>query len=139
MKSDLKVRPFRIDDYDEVVSLWKEAGIALSLSDTRESLEAKSRRDAELFIVLEQLDDIVGVVMGCFDGRRGWINHLAVLPSRQGRGLGQYLVSELEERFRAIGCEKVNLLIELDNAEVQSFYRRFGYARDDLIFMEKWL
>jgi ribosomal protein S18 acetylase RimI-like enzyme len=34
---------------------------------------------------------------------------------------------------------EVNLLIETDNAGVQAFYRRRGYERDDLIFMEKWL
>ena len=34
---------------------------------------------------------------------------------------------------------KLNLLIEPDNARVEGFYRRQGYANDTLLFMEKWL
>ncbi|HZS88537.1 MAG TPA: hypothetical protein VFE42_13765 [Chloroflexota bacterium] len=45
----------------------------------------------------------------------------------------------MERRLRAKGCEKVNLLIEPTNAQVLSFYEHLGYARDELVFMEKWL
>ena len=48
-------------------------------------------------------------------------------------------MAELEVRLRALGCTKVNLLIEADNAAVTGFYERVGFTRDDLIFMEKWL
>src|SRR3546814_13845060 len=48
-------------------------------------------------------------------------------------------MAEAERRLAAIGCDKVNLLIEPDNAGVERFYRRLGYDRDELIFMEKWL
>jgi ribosomal protein S18 acetylase RimI-like enzyme len=77
--------------------------------------------------------------MGCYDGRRGWINHLAVAAAWRGDGIGRRLVAEVERRLRAKGCAKMNLLIEPANVAVQGFYERLGYARDDLIFMEKWL
>ena len=48
-------------------------------------------------------------------------------------------MQEVERRLVAIGCAKVNLLIEADNAGVQAYYARLGYAVDPLIFMEKWL
>ena len=77
--------------------------------------------------------------MGSYDGRRGWVNHLAVAPERQGQGLGAAIMAELERRLVTKGCEKVNLLIEPDNAGVQAFYEKLSYSRDPLIFMEKWL
>lgn len=46
---------------------------------------------------------------------------------------------ELEQRLAALGCDKVNLLIEPENGAVQSFYRKLGFSRDELIFMEKWM
>jgi ribosomal protein S18 acetylase RimI-like enzyme len=77
--------------------------------------------------------------MGIWDGRRGWINRLAVDPARRRSGLGRGLLALVEERLRERGCDKVNLLIEPDNAAVTDFYAAAGYSRDPLIFMEKLL
>jgi ribosomal protein S18 acetylase RimI-like enzyme len=135
----MQIREFRIEDSHEVMVLWQQAGLIISRSDTPEGLRRKLERDAELFLVAQENDRIIGVVMGCFDGRRGWINHLAVAPDKQRTGLGSLLVKQVEERLKAKSCEKVNLLIEPANGVVQGFYERLGYVRDDLIFMEKWL
>lgn len=135
----MQVRAFQMADFAAVVALWKEAGLLLSRSDSKDGLERKLDRDPDLFLVAEHEDEIVGAVMGSYDGRRGWVNHLAVLPTCQGQRLGSLLMAELERRFREIGCTKVNLLIEPTNAQVEAFYRAHGYRVDDLIFMEKWL
>lgn len=133
----MKFRSFTLNDFDSVVHLWRKAGLILSLSDTSEGLKKKLKRDSELFFVAEEDHHIIGVVMGSYDGRRGWINHLAVDPEYQGRKIGQAMIMELEKRFKKEGCEKVNLLIEPSNKGVQSFYEKQAYKRDELIFMEK--
>ena len=137
--SELRIRAFAMRDYEQVAELWRAAGLSLSLSDDVSGIEHRLQRDADLFIVAEAGDQIVGAVMGCYDGRRGWVNHLAVAPGSQRNGTGTALMAELEARFRAVGCVKVNLLIEPDNSGVQRFYDGIGYSRDDLIFMEKTL
>ncbi len=137
--SELRIRAFAMRDYEQVAELWRAAGLSLSLSDDVSGIEHRLQRDADLFIVAESRGQIVGAVMGCYDGRRGWVNHLAVAPGSQRNGIGTALMAELEARFRAIGCVKVNLLIEPDNSGVQRFYDGIGYTRDDLIFMEKTL
>lgn len=48
-------------------------------------------------------------------------------------------MDELERRLRALGATKLNLLVEQGNAGVADFYRRLGYAPDDLLFMAKLL
>jgi ribosomal protein S18 acetylase RimI-like enzyme len=121
------------------VAIWKASGLHISRSDTLESLTKQLERDADLFLVAEENKRIAGVVLGRWEGRRGWINRLAVAPDQQGKGTGSLLVTEVEKRLKAKGCEKVNLLIESDNSGVQEFYKRIGYSRDDLLFMEKWL
>lgn len=135
----MQFRNFDLDDFEQVVDLWRKSGLIPSRSDTLEGMKEKLKRDPQLFFVLEEASQIIGVVMGSYDGRRGWINHLAVAPEFQGKMIGQRIVEELEERFMQVGCEKVNLLIELSNHNVQDFYEKQGYKRDDLIFMEKWL
>ncbi|WP_410819060.1 GNAT family N-acetyltransferase [Micromonospora sp. 050-3] len=68
-----------------------------------------------------------GVVMGTFDGRRGWILRLAVHPQHRRRGIATRLVAELEVRLRRIGCPRVNLLVLPDNAAGLAFWQRLGY------------
>lgn len=135
----MQIREFQIADYHAVISLWRAAGIHLNSSDEQAEIIRKLERDSDLFLVCIENDALVGAVMGAYDGRRGWVYHLAIHPNHQGYGFGSALIAQLEERLRDKGCQKVNLLIEPDNANVQHFYERLNYQRDDLIFMEKWL
>ena len=137
--SDLRIRTFEIRDYEQVAALWRAAGLSLHLSDDVAGIEHRLQRDPELFVVAESGERLVGAVLGCYDGRRGWVNHLAVTPDQQRNGIGTMLMAELEARFQAIGCVKVNLLVEPDNSDVQRFYGGIGYTQDELIFMEKTL
>jgi ribosomal protein S18 acetylase RimI-like enzyme len=132
-------RSFAMTDYDAVVALWRSAGLEIGISDTREAIAHRLERDPDLFVVGEEGGAVVAAVLGCYDGRRGWVNRLAVRDDLRNRALGAQLLAELERRFRIVGCVKVNLLIEPDNAGVEAFYRKQGYATDPLIFMEKRL
>ncbi len=135
----MKIREFTLGDYVEVANVWEQAGITVSASDSLKGIVHKVGRDSELFLVAEENEKIVGSVMGSYDGRRGWINHLAVHPDYQGKRVGKLIMEELEQRLKRIGCKKINLLIEYDNSKVIGFYENLGYNTDELVFMEKWI
>ena len=83
-------------------------------------------------------DRIVAVVLGTHDGRKGWINRLAVLPEYRRRGLGSLLVKELEGRFRKMGLDIYCGMIETYNDESMAFFARLGYVRhEDIIYYTK--
>ena len=133
-------RPFRWDDFEAVVALWADAGLTLGPSETEEGIRRRLGRDPHLLLVAESAGGhLAGAVRGAFDGRRGWIYHLAVSEARQGEGLGRALLVEVEARLRAIGCVKVNLLVSAENSRVIPFYERVGYRPHEVVFMEKWL
>ena len=135
----MEIREFRLSNYEEVIALWDKAGLLASRSDERNEIEKKLERDPDLFLVGIDAKAIVAAVMGGYDGRRGWVYHLAVDPIFHATGLGTLLLAELESRLYAKGCIKINLLVERGNASVRDFYTKRGYAVDELIFMEKWL
>jgi ribosomal protein S18 acetylase RimI-like enzyme len=139
MAPPVTIRTFDWPDYEAVVALWQAVGLRLTVSDSRAALAATLDHAADLFVVAEAEGQIIGAVLGTFDGRRGWLHHLAVAPAWQGHGVGRRLVAEVEARLRTHGCAKINLHVEPDNVEVAGFYDRIGYVRRELVFMEKWL
>jgi ribosomal protein S18 acetylase RimI-like enzyme len=136
----MQIREFKITDYDEVLLLWKESGLIIRPGDDVVGLKLKLERDPDLFLLAEEGDKIMGVVMGAWDGRRGWINHLAVRQNHQGSGIGTALVRELETRLAKKGARKVNAQIYRWNQKSIDFFKAIGYeVNEDLIMIGKLL
>jgi len=118
-----------MSDYEAVYALWEGAGPGVSLrpSDQKGEVESKLTRDPDLFLVAEQEGRVVGAIMGAWDGRRGWLCHLAVDAGHRRRSIAARLVAEVEDRLRARGCLKVNLLVQRINERARRLYKRMGY------------
>jgi ribosomal protein S18 acetylase RimI-like enzyme len=123
MDGVIHIRQFAWPDYDGVTELWTSAG-----RDVLPRAELELVRDPQLLLVAEHDGTLVGVVLGTFDGRRGWILRLAVDPAHRRRGIASRLVGELETRFAALGCPRVNLLVMPDNVEALRFWQALGYV-----------
>jgi len=134
------IRVFRFpSDYDDAVSLWASAGEGVSVgrSDAREEIAKKAARDPDLFLVAEKAGSIIGTVIGGFDGRRGFVYHLAVAPAARSRGLGSLLMDEVERRLCEKGCLRVYLLVTNENNAALRFYEKRGWAAMDLRILAK--
>lgn len=77
--------------------------------------------------------------MAGYDGHRGWIYSLAVLPQNRLQGIGSRLVRHAEQQLQRLGCAKINLQIFQGNAAVVEFYRKLGYQTEPRISMGKQL
>jgi ribosomal protein S18 acetylase RimI-like enzyme len=108
----MPIREFCMADYTSVLALWQDAGLELNPSDSFEGLQKKLERDPDLFLVVEEDGQILGALLAGYDGRRGWLYHMAIHPFGQGQGWGKRMLEELEARLKAKGCQKLNLLIE---------------------------
>lgn len=134
------IREFRIEDYNEVLMLWRDAGLVFRPGDELEGVKLKLQRDPDLFLVAEEAHEVVGVVMGAWDGRRGWINHLAVKPAYQRRRIASDLIHELERRLTDKGAKKVNAQIYQWNTSSLEFFKAVRYdIHSDLIMIGKYL
>ena len=61
-------------------------------------------------------------------GARGYLGMLAVDQARQGKGLGRRMVEAVEDRFRRMGCEAIDITVLSLRPELPPIYRRFGYV-----------
>ena len=125
--SALRLREFVAADYEAVERLWRRAGLWMRPSDAAEHVALKLTRDPDLFLVACAGERLVGVAMGGWDGRRAYVYHLAVDPQWRRRGVGDRLMDELEERFRAKGALKAKLQIMTGNDASIGFFAARGY------------
>jgi ribosomal protein S18 acetylase RimI-like enzyme len=126
------VRELRLDDYDAVQRLWSEAGLPVRPQgrDRLEKVAVELERGTALFLLAEAGGEVVGVVLGTNDGRKGWINRLAVAPAYQRRGIARLLVQEIEARLTALGLDITAALIESHNQTSLDFFQAIGYIHD---------
>jgi ribosomal protein S18 acetylase RimI-like enzyme len=125
-------------DYDGMLKLWNamEIGVQVGRSDAPEEIQKKLQRDPDLFLVAEENNEIIGTIIGGFDGRRGMIYHLAVQANMRGQGIGTALLKEVEQRLQARGCKKCYLLITVENTDAVQFYEQQNWRemKNDRIF-----
>ncbi|MBX3747059.1 MAG: GNAT family acetyltransferase [Verrucomicrobiae bacterium] len=133
------IRPFDPDDEEDVVRLWQRCDLVRPWNDPRKDIRRKLEVRPDLFLVGTVDNKIAATVMLGYEGHRGWINYLAVDPDHQRHGYGRALMAEAERLLRAAGCPKINLQIRATNQGVIEFYRRLGYAVDDVVSMGKRL
>ena len=120
--------------------MWKEAFAYDSPhSDPAVAIERKMAYDPDLFLVAAEESRVLGTVMGGYDGHRGWIYSLSVTDGERHRGLGTALVSEVEQKLKALGCMKVNLQVVSSNLGVVEFYEKLGFSVEDRVSMGKRL
>ena len=132
----MKIELFIMRYYHEIIALWKRSGIDVSSSDTRDEIAKMLKRNPDLFLIGKVQERVIAVVIGAFDGRRGYVHHLAIDPDYQKNKYGKMMMDELIEKFHTKKVHKVHLFIEKSNKEVADFYRKLGWeVRDDLIMM----
>jgi ribosomal protein S18 acetylase RimI-like enzyme len=87
--------------------------------------------DDGALLVATDGDEIVGTVIVGWDGWRGSMYRLAVVPSRRRQGIASRLVREAESKLRAHGAVRLHLIVEPDRRAAQSFWTSAGYAATD--------
>lgn len=115
-------------------ALWEQAGpgVHVRRSDEPEEIAKKLQRDPDLFLLAIEAGEIIGSVLGGFDGRRGIVYHLVVTEAYRRQGVGEMLMNALEQRLREKGCLRCYLLVTRDNVEATHFYEARGWERMDL-------
>ncbi|CAM9301143.1 GNAT family acetyltransferase [Cronobacter sakazakii] len=135
----MEIRVFRQADFEEVITLWERCDLLRSWNDPEMDIERKLNHDPDLFLVAEVSGEIVGSIMGGYDGHRGSAYYLGVHPEFRGRGIANALLNRLEKKLIARGCPKINIQIREENDVVLGMYERLGYEHQDVISLGKRL
>lgn len=121
------VREIRAVDGPALRQLWEESGFR-SLGDDDRSLARLARRNPGLVLVAAVGTQVVGSALGAWDGRRGWIYHVATAQAHRRHGIAARMVAQIEAGLRALGCPKVNVMVRHENDDGAAFWASLGYG-----------
>ena len=136
----IDIRVMTINDYEGVNDLWNsipEMGINKT-DDSREGIEKYLKRNPATSFVAADGEKIVGAVLAGHDGRRGFIQHMAVLPEYRKRGIASGLVEKTMSALENEGIHKVALVAFQKNETGNAFWEHLGFTkREDLFYRNK--
>ncbi|HCH1532124.1 TPA: GNAT family N-acetyltransferase, partial [Vibrio parahaemolyticus] len=117
-----------ISDYPQVIELWSETeAMLLRDADSRENIGKYLERNPNLSFVALDSDNVVGAILVGTDGRRGYVQHLAVNSNCRGQGIGAALILRAVDALSEIGIAKTHLFVTNENINAQAFYEKLGW------------
>ncbi|MEQ8201353.1 MAG: GNAT family N-acetyltransferase [Syntrophomonadaceae bacterium] len=124
----LKIELAQEADIPAMLELWRNTP-GLGAGDDATSLAAFIERNPGTCLLIRSGTAVISTVLGGFDGRRGYVYHLAVHPDFQRRGWGKKILQEVVDRFGALKAEKIHLFVFKDNQGAQAFYNRQAWIK----------
>jgi len=132
----VEFRKFEVDDLAAALDLWSQSeGLELGASDSPERLEAFLARNPGLSWVALRGADLAGAALCGHDGRRGYIHHLAVVPSERRSGIGRALFERCLSALRNAGIVKCHIFVFRANPFGELFWSSTGWQRRDDVDM----
>jgi ribosomal protein S18 acetylase RimI-like enzyme len=126
-----EIRAARREEIDEVMALWREAAAEPGVPDEPAAVAALLDRDAESLLVAVDGDRLVGAIVAAWDGWRGSMYRLAVLPDHRRAGVGLELVNAAEDLLRSRGARRIQALVYETDVRARAFWEAAGYVLDE--------
>ena len=131
MLEGLSIRAGTREDIGPVLDAWERAGARGALPDTSAALEALIAWNADALLVAELDGELVGTLIAAWDGWRGNMYRLAVVPEHQRKGIATQLVESARERLYEQGARRVTALVREADVHAAGVWSSAGYERDE--------
>jgi len=125
----IRIVQYSPGDYDRLVHIWNAAGLPYKDKgrDSRVRIEAEVLLNCNRFLFAEYRGEYVGALLVTHDGRKGWINRVAVLPEFRNNGIARQLISWAEQWLDSEGIGIYACQIEDYNTDSLEVFRKLGY------------
>ena len=127
---DYAIRKCRLDEAEALVELWRRSGATPSATDTPQDVRRALGLGSACVLVAELDGQLVGSIIGTFDGWRGNIYRLAVHLDYRRLGIAGALNREIEKWLVQQGAKRITALVEREHGCATGFWESAGYQID---------
>ena len=130
---DIKIMQYKPGDYSTLTDIWQQSGLPFKPlgRDNIEKIEKEVKLNCNRFLFAVADGKYIGSVLVTHDGRKGWINRVAVLPLFRNKGIARMLVEAAESWLDKEGIGIVACMIEAYNEESFEVLKKLGYIPFD--------
>lgn len=130
----LTIRTMQLDDYEAVMALMRQTpGVVIRDTDSLAATARYLARNPDLSFVALIDGAMVGCIMSGHDGRRGYLQHLLVLPAHRRQGIADALVEHCLAALAALGIVKSHVDVLKDNTLAHAYWQTARWTlRDDI-------
>ncbi|OJG75866.1 ribosomal-protein-alanine acetyltransferase [Enterococcus quebecensis] len=131
-EQEYAVRAIVLDDIKDLLSIEREVYAGeLPWTKTAFLVELQSP-DPHLYLLIQKNNQTIGFI-GCrIFGSDAHITNVAVLTKEQGKGIGSFLIREIQQFAKANNCETISLEVRLSNKNAQRVYRQLGFLSNTI-------
>lgn len=136
----IQIRALTQKEYDDLVTLWEKAGLPYRPKgrDSKEAIQKQIQENPDLFLGAFLEGELVGSIIASFDGRKGWINRVAVIPAYRRQGIAQHLIEAAEKALKKRGATVIGTLIFDTNTPSLNLFEKMGYnVSEDILYLSK--
>jgi purine-nucleoside phosphorylase/predicted N-acetyltransferase YhbS len=126
----LRIRDCRPDEIEAVLMLWKQAETTISMTDSAANILHAITDSPAIVLVAELEGQIVGSLIGGFDGWRGNVYRLAVHPTFRRKGIARKLATEVHRRLASQGAKRMTALVLNYHPWATGFWEAAEYKLD---------
>ena len=108
---------------------WEKSGLPFKAMgrDSQEKIEKEIQKDCNQFIFARIDQHTVGSILVTHDGRKGWINRVAVIPEFRNKGIASKMIAYAEAWLEGEGIGIFACMIEGYNHESFEVFQKLGY------------
>jgi RimJ/RimL family protein N-acetyltransferase/ribosomal protein S18 acetylase RimI-like enzyme len=125
------IRACRVDELPDVLELWRQSRARLGKTDDPASLGALLECDPMALLVAEVDGRIVGSLIAAWDGWRGNLYRLTVLPHLRRRGIARRLVWAGEGHLTSRGARRISALVWREDHSAVGVWAAAGYEYEE--------
>lgn len=129
----MKIRRYKLEDYDSVASLYKQSDLyGGQFDEKRDSFDRLKKRieiDSDSILVAEIDDKILGTVSLIDDGRVAWLFRFAVANGEYQTIITNLLYDKAIEILKEKGYGQVLVYSPVGNERFNERYTSLGFSR----------
>ena len=139
-QTQITIRKANQEDIDTIIRIWQNAELTHKPNgrDTKENLHSHLQLPQIRLFVASLKNEDVGTIMVTHDGRKGWLNRLAVLKNYRNKGIAQKLIAHSEKWLACNEIEIYATLIDDPNDPSMNLFMKAGYTKhNDIVYFTK--